>query len=75
MEQEAHRLERGTTFFNANKELMNKKNWTFNWEIDTIENVGHDYKKCLKMQLSGYKTKLIMARSNCLFLPQFCRSS
>jgi hypothetical protein len=26
MEQEAHRLERGTTFFNANKELMNKKN-------------------------------------------------
>jgi hypothetical protein len=37
MEQGAHRLERGTTFFN-NKELMNKKNWTFNWEIDTIEN-------------------------------------
>jgi pimeloyl-ACP methyl ester carboxylesterase len=45
MEQGAHRLERGTTFFNANKELTNKNNWTFNWEIDTIKNVGHDYKK------------------------------
>jgi pimeloyl-ACP methyl ester carboxylesterase len=45
MEQGAHRLERGTTFFNANKELTNKNNWTFNWKIDTIKNVGHDYKK------------------------------
>ena len=45
MEQGAHRLERGTTFFNANNELKNKNNWTFNWEIDTIKNVGHDYKK------------------------------
>ncbi len=45
MEQGAHRLERGTTFFNANYELKSKNNWTFNWEIDTIKNVGHDYKK------------------------------
>ncbi|WP_127138793.1 hypothetical protein [Flagellimonas oceanensis] len=45
MEQGAHRLERGTTFFNANKELKHKNNWTYNWEIDTIKNVGHDYKK------------------------------
>lgn len=45
MEQGGHRLERGSTFFNANKELKNKNNWTFNWEIDTIKNVGHDYKK------------------------------
>jgi predicted esterase len=44
MKQGAHRLERGTTFFNANKELTNKNNWTFNWKIDTIKNVGHDYK-------------------------------
>jgi hypothetical protein len=29
MEQETHRLERGTTFFNANKELMNKKKLDF----------------------------------------------
>lgn len=45
MEQGAHRLERGTTFFNTNKEFKNKNNWTFNWEMDTIKNVGHDYKK------------------------------
>lgn len=45
MEQGAHRLERGTSFFNANEELKNKKNWAFNWEMDTVENVGHDYEK------------------------------
>lgn len=45
MQQGAHRLERGTTFFNANKKLKNKNNWTFNWAIDTIKNVGHDYKR------------------------------
>lgn len=48
MEQGAHRLERGTTFFNANEEWKNKNNWTFNWEMDTVENVGHDYKKMSK---------------------------
>lgn len=45
MEQGANRLERGTSFFNANRKLMNENNWTFNWEVDTIKNVGHDYKK------------------------------
>lgn len=45
MEQGAHRLERGTTFFNANEELKNKNNLAFNWEMDTVENVGHDYEK------------------------------
>jgi hypothetical protein len=45
MEQGTHRLERGTNFYNANKELKNKNNWIFNWEIDTIVNVGHNYKK------------------------------
>ena len=45
MEQGVHRLERGTTFFNANKKLKNKNNWTFNWSLDTIKNVGHDYKR------------------------------
>lgn len=45
MEQGAHRLERGTTFFIVNKELTSKNNWTFNWEMDTVKNVGHDYKK------------------------------
>ena len=45
MEQGAHRLARGTSFFNANKELKDRHNCTFNWEMDIIENVGHDYKK------------------------------
>ena len=45
MEQGAYRLERGANFYKANKELKNKNNWEFNWSIDTIKNVGHDYKK------------------------------
>ncbi|MGA9590196.1 MAG: hypothetical protein WBV11_10235 [Salegentibacter sp.] len=45
MEQGAYRLERGTNFYNANKELEDKNNWEFNWTIDTIKNVGHNYKK------------------------------
>lgn len=45
MEQGVHRLERGTNFYNLNKELISKNNWTFNWEMDTIKNVGHDYTK------------------------------
>jgi pimeloyl-ACP methyl ester carboxylesterase len=48
MEQGAHRLERGTTFFNSNKKLTNKNNWSYNWQIDTIKNVGHNYKKMSK---------------------------
>ncbi|WP_319590009.1 hypothetical protein [uncultured Draconibacterium sp.] len=57
MEQGAHRLERGTTFFNANKELTNKNNWTFNWEIDTIKNVGHDYKKMSENAIEWIKNE------------------
>ena len=48
MEQGAHRLERGTTFFNSNKKLTNENNWSYNWQIDTIKNVGHNYKKMSK---------------------------
>lgn len=45
MQQGAHRLERGTNFFNANKKLSEEKKWSFNWEIDTVNNVGHDYRR------------------------------
>ncbi|MEO2058925.1 MAG: hypothetical protein ABGW76_02495 [Mesonia sp.] len=45
MKQGAHRLERGTTFFNANKKLGNTNHAQFNWTIDTVENTGHNYKK------------------------------
>lgn len=64
MEQGANRLERGTTFFNANKELKNKNNWTFNWEIDTIKNVGHDYKKMSEKAIKWIKTNPNIATIN-----------
>lgn len=45
MEQGANRLERGSKFYEANRRLKTKNNWTFEWEIDTVANVGHDYRK------------------------------
>lgn len=45
MKQGANRLERGSNFYEANRELVIEKNWTFNWEIDTVANVGHNYRK------------------------------
>jgi len=57
MEQGAHRLERGTTFFNANKELGNKNKWEFNWTMDTVKNVGHDYKKMSENAIEWIKNR------------------
>lgn len=45
MKQGAHRLERGSNFYQKSRELAIKKSWIFNWKIDTIENVGHNYRK------------------------------
>jgi len=45
MEQGPHRLARGTNFYQANKQLTKQNDWEFNWKIDTIKNVGHDYRK------------------------------
>jgi predicted esterase len=45
MQQGKHRLERGSNFYTAASDLQNTYNWTFNWQIDTIKNVGHDYRK------------------------------
>jgi predicted esterase len=55
MEQGAYRLERGANFYKTNKELKNKNNWEFNWTIDTIKNVGHDYKKMSKNAIEWIK--------------------
>ena len=55
MEQGEYRLERGANFYKANKELKNKNNWEFNWTIDTIKNVGHDYKKMSKNAIEWIK--------------------
>lgn len=55
MEQGANRLERGTNFFNANTKLKNDKNLTFNWTMDTIKKVGHDYKQMSKNAIESIK--------------------
>tara|TARA_R110002020_G_scaffold166604_3_gene354727 strand:+ start:2611 stop:3528 length:918 start_codon:yes stop_codon:yes gene_type:complete len=57
MEQGAHRLERGTTFFNENKELTSKNNWTFNWEMHTVKEVGHNYKKMSENAIEWIKSQ------------------
>ncbi|GLU45350.1 hypothetical protein [Allomuricauda sp. NBRC 101325] len=57
MEQGEHRLERGTTFFNVNKELTSKNNWTFNWEFETVKEVGHDYKKMSENAIGWIKVQ------------------
>lgn len=45
MEQGANRLERGSKFYKASKDLTIQKDWIFNWKIDTVANVGHNYRK------------------------------
>jgi len=45
MKQGAHRLERGSDFYQKSSELAAEKSWVFNWKIDTIKNVGHNYRK------------------------------
>ncbi len=56
MEQGAHRLERGSYFFKRNKELTDQNEWTFNWEIDTVKNVGHNYEKMSINAIKWMKT-------------------
>ncbi|WP_155827788.1 hypothetical protein [Gillisia sp. JM1] len=45
IKQGGYRLERGSNFYKEASELTNEKSWVYNWEIDSIKNVGHDYKK------------------------------
>ena len=52
MEQGKHRLERGTTFFATHNNLKSQNNWPFLWKLDTVENVGHDFKKMSKAAVS-----------------------
>ncbi|MCX2745602.1 hypothetical protein OO013_17100 [Mangrovivirga sp. M17] len=52
MKQGAHRLERGTNFYQMNQQLTNRHNWTFNWEIDTVRSVGHNYRKMSENSIS-----------------------
>lgn len=48
MNQGRNRLERGSNFYNWSKKYSKRENHSFKWSIDTIENVGHDYKKMAK---------------------------
>lgn len=45
MVQGGHRLERGTNFFNFAQEVSNRKKLEFNWRLQVVPNVGHNYKK------------------------------
>jgi len=45
MKQGANRLERGSNFYKEASELTKEESLVFNWEIDTVRNVGHNYKK------------------------------
>ncbi len=64
MKQGVHRLERGTNFYKANKELTNKKNWIFNWKIDTIANVGHNYRKMSEHSVKWLNAEVLKTLSN-----------
>jgi len=39
-----HRLERGKYFYEFSKETASKLNSKFNWELEIIPDIGHDYK-------------------------------
>ncbi|WP_192085885.1 hypothetical protein [Algoriphagus sp. Y33] len=45
MNQGGNRLERGANFYSASEKYASAINLDFNWKIDTVPNVGHDYKK------------------------------
>lgn len=45
MQQGKHRLERGSYFYQKSSELSRQKSLAFNWKIDTVENVGHNYRE------------------------------
>jgi len=54
MQQGKHRLERGSNFYKTASDLAKEKRWDFNWEIDTIPNVGHNYR-----EMSSHAVKYI----------------
>ncbi|MDC6367805.1 MULTISPECIES: hypothetical protein [Flavobacteriaceae] len=43
-----HRLERGTYFYNESKKIASELNSEFNWKLEIIPNVGHDYREMSK---------------------------
>ena len=45
MEQGANRLERGANFFQASKTVAGNNGFDFNWQIQVVPDVGHEYKR------------------------------
>ena len=41
MRQGYHRFERGNNFFNAAKKMAESLQITFNWELETVPDIGH----------------------------------
>lgn len=56
MQQGKHRLERGSYFYQKSSELSRQKSLAFNWKIDTVENVGHNYRE-MSSQAVSYITE------------------
>ena len=51
MQQGEHRLARGLNFYKTAFNLAEKKSWDFNWKVDTIKNVGHNYREMSKQAI------------------------
>ena len=45
MKQGAHRLERGTNFFQSSQAAADKQGSDFNWSLQVVPGVGHNYKR------------------------------
>ena len=41
MRQGYHRFERGNNFFNTAKKMAESLQITFNWELETVPDIGH----------------------------------
>ncbi|WP_158624798.1 alpha/beta hydrolase family protein [Gynurincola endophyticus] len=55
MKQGSNRLERGAYFFEYSKEYATRNKFPFNWKIDTVQNVGHDYRKMSESSVEWIK--------------------
>ena len=45
MEQGPNRLERGANFFKTAKTIARNNGFDFNWQIQVVPDVGHEYKR------------------------------
>lgn len=55
MDQGSHRLERGSNFYAQNLQFTSKNDWTFNWQIDSVKNVGHNFSEMSKHAVEWLK--------------------